>query len=58
MPLGSFRLVGWCRERANLERWNGQVRYALIVSISAAEANIDIYTPFANAVPAQVQIQI
>ncbi len=55
--VGVFPVGGWWRERTNRERWNEQVRYALIVSISATEADIDIYTPIANAIAAQVQIQ-
>ena len=33
------------------------MRYTLIVSISATEADIDIYAPIANTIAAQIQIQ-
>lgn len=56
--VGVFPIGGWWREKTNLERWEQRVRYALIVSIRAPEAEIDIYTPVANAIAAQVQIEI
>lgn len=40
-----YPVVGWWRERHNLEKYNNSTRYSLIVSISTPENDVDIYTP-------------
>jgi len=42
-----FPVIGWWRERAYLDKWHSKARYALIVSITTPEENVDIYTPVA-----------
>jgi hypothetical protein len=51
-------VVGWWRERAYLNRWNRQTRYAMVVSIHLPEQNVDIYTPVSVQVGVPVPIEI
>lgn len=53
-----FPRIGWWRERAHLNKWGRQTRYALIVSISTPEESVDIYTPVANQVGITVPVEI
>jgi hypothetical protein len=46
--IGVFPISGWWKEKPALQRWDRSARYALIVSVRAPGANIDIYTPIAN----------
>lgn len=41
---------GWWKERKRLERWNNQLRYSLIVTISTEKTDVDIYTPIMNLI--------
>lgn len=50
--------IGWWRERAHLDRWNRQTRYALVVSITTPKEHIDLYTPVAVQVGITVPIEI
>ncbi|GCD66744.1 hypothetical protein [Acetobacter pasteurianus] len=54
--VGVFPVSGWWKEKPGLQRWERSVRYALLVSIRAPGAEIDLYTAIANklavAVPA------
>lgn len=54
--IGVFPISGWWKEKPALQRWDRSARYALIVSVRAPGAKIDIYTPIANkleiAIPA------
>jgi len=45
---------GWWRTRQALERYNLPARYSLIVSIRTPETDVDLYTPIAQQVAAQV----
>lgn len=40
-----YPVLGWWKERANLDRWGKQARYTLIVSIKTPGVETDIYTP-------------
>jgi hypothetical protein len=42
--------IGWWRERAHLNKWNRQTRYALVVSIVTPEESVDLYTPVATQI--------
>ena len=53
-----YPIIGWWRERAHLNKWDRQTRYALIVSISTPEEEVDIYTPVANQVGITVPVEI
>ena len=45
---------GWWRTRQAQERYNLPARYSLIVSIRTPETNVDLYTPIAHQVAAQI----
>ena len=53
-------LIGWWRERAHLGKWNQRARYALVVSITTPEENIDLYTPVAAkiGIPTPVPVDV
>jgi hypothetical protein len=48
--IGVFPVSGWWKEKPYLERFDGQARYALIVTIRAPGSNVDIYTPVETAI--------
>ena len=45
-----FPVSGWWKEKPYLERFDGQARYALIVTIRAPGSDVDIYTPVEAAI--------
>ncbi len=49
---------GWWRTRPAKERYDLPARYSLIVSIRTPEADVDLYTPIAQQVAAQVAHQV
>lgn len=51
-----YPVVGWWKERANLERWGKSARYALIVSIKTPNVETDIYTSIENQISVSVLI--
>ncbi|MDP1557622.1 MAG: hypothetical protein Q8K59_12405 [Nitrosomonas sp.] len=51
-----YPVLGWWKERANLERWGKQARYALIVSIKTPGIETDIYTPVENQISLPVVV--
>lgn len=57
--IGVFPVGGWWKEKPFLERWNTPARYALIVSIRAPGAPVDIYTPVATrlAIPTVIGLR-
>jgi len=48
--IGVFPVGGWWKEKGFLGRHDSTARYSLIVSIRAAGAEVDIYTPVANKI--------
>lgn len=54
--IGVFPVSGWWKEKPGLQRWDRSARYALLVSIRAPAAEVDLYTAIANqltvAIPA------
>jgi hypothetical protein len=48
--VGVFPIGGWWKEKPYLERFDGQTRYALIVTIRAPGADVDIFTPVETAI--------
>ncbi len=46
--IGVFPVSGWWKEKPALQRWDRAARYALLVSIRAPQANVDLYTAIAN----------
>ncbi len=53
LPVG-----GWWKEKRDFERWTRPVRYALIVTIRATDAEIDIYTPIEVAIATGIPISV
>ncbi|ESS71663.1 hypothetical protein MGMO_93c00210 [Methyloglobulus morosus KoM1] len=51
-----YPVIGWWKERANLERWGKHARYALIVSIKTPGVETDIYTPVENQISLPVVV--
>lgn len=54
--LAIYPSLGWWKTAKKLERYNSRARYALVVSIKAPEATIDLYNVVAQAISAQVAI--
>jgi hypothetical protein len=52
--IGIYPAIGWWRRRTRLERFNRLARYALVVSIEAPEASVDLYALLA----AQIGIEV
>jgi hypothetical protein len=50
--------MGWWRTRKAQERYNLPARYSLIVSIRTPETNVDLYTPIAQQIAAQVAVPV
>lgn len=46
--IGVFPVSGWWKEKPALQRWERSARYALLVSVRAPGADVDIYTAIAN----------
>lgn len=51
-----FPKIGWWRERRHLKQYNNRTRYSLVISITAPEQEVDIYTPVANQIATPVII--
>lgn len=49
-----YPITGWWRERPHLGRWSRSARYAMIVTIKSANAEIDLYTP----IHAQIEVEV
>jgi len=56
--VGVFPIGGWWKDKPFLNRWDSDAPYALIVTLKAPGASIDIYTPIAAAVPVRVPTPI
>lgn len=48
--------LGWWKTRPALERYDQQIRYSLIISITAPDIDVDLYTPIANQIGIPVEI--
>lgn len=51
-----YPVLGWWKERANLQRWGKRARYALIVTIKTPGVETDIYTAVVNKIAAEIVI--
>lgn len=49
--------LGWWKTRPALERYDQRIRYSLVVSISAPDIDVDLYTPIANQIGVPVLIE-
>lgn len=52
--VGVFPISGWWKENPGLQRWDRSARYALIVSIRAPDAEIDLYAAIANRIGVEI----
>lgn len=52
--VGIFPVGGWWKEKPGLQRWDRAARYALLVSIRAPEAEIDLYTAIENRIAVEI----
>jgi len=50
-----YPVIGWWRERHNLGKYNGKMRYALIVTLSTPNEEIDFYTPIETMIEEQIR---
>ncbi len=56
--IGVYPVGGWWKDRPANNRWNEEVRYALIVSIRVIGEGADIYTPVATLVRQTMAIEL
>ncbi len=49
-----YPVNGWWRLRKKLKRYNGRVRYSLIVTIETAATDVDLYTPVESMITINV----
>lgn len=54
--LAVFPTLGWWRERPKHQRWNHKARYALVVSIRAPTADVDLFASIANQIAIPVEV--
>jgi hypothetical protein len=55
--IGVFPVSGWWKEQPALQRWDRSVRYALIVSVRAPAAEVDLYTAIENRLAIEIPVQ-
>ncbi len=55
-----YPAMGWWRTRTKLQKWNKKARYSLVISISAPEIDVDLYTEIINKIetPATITTKI
>lgn len=51
-----YPVLGWWKERPNLQRWRKQARYSLIITIKTPEIETDIYTPVVNLIATPIEV--
>lgn len=56
--LAVYPVIGWWRERPQLNRGNKRARYALVVSIHTPETSVDIYTPVMQQIQTKLQVAL
>lgn len=54
--VGIYPALGWWKTRPALERYEREVRYALVISISTPETNIDLYSEVANRIDSLIEV--
>lgn len=54
--IGVFPVSGWWKEKPGLQRWDRSARYALVVTIRAPDAEVDLYTAIANQLTVPIAI--
>ncbi len=56
--IGIYPVLGWWRERHQLEKWKRGARYSLIVSIETDATNVDLYVPIENIIQEAISTEI
>lgn len=56
--LAVYPVSGWWRDRKHLGCWDRQARYCLIVTIETDSVEIDLYTPIAAQIAAQIGVPV
>ena len=51
-------VIGWWRSRASSEICNKSTRYALVVTLSTEETDVELYTPIQTIVDSNIDIEI
>jgi hypothetical protein len=54
--LAVYPALGWWKTRQALARYEQSARYALVVSISAPEVDVDLYTAVANQIAIPIEV--
>lgn len=52
-----YPVIGWWKERSNLNCYMNKARYSLIITIHTEETEIDLYTPIITKIGIPVQIK-
>jgi len=52
-----FPIIGWWKERSNLNCYNNKTRYSLIITIQTEETEVDLYTPIITKVSVPIEIK-
>ena len=53
-----YPVSGWWRYRTHLSRYNSRARYGLVVSITADEVEVELYTEIAQLIGLGVETEI
>lgn len=53
-----YPATGWWRTRTSHERYNSKVRYALVVSLSVPDVDIDIYSEVENEIKVRASVTV
>ena len=56
--LAIYPVSGWWRHRPALHRYNSRSRYALVVTITADEEDVELYTEIANLIGLGIETEI
>jgi len=52
-----YPAMGWWRTRKNLQHWDKDARYSLIVSIAVPEVEVDLYSKIAALIDVPIEIE-
>ena len=53
-----YPVIGWWRERSYLGKFDSQMRYSLVVSISTPKNDVDLYTPIVTQIATTIPIGV
>jgi hypothetical protein len=56
--IGVYPVVGWWRERKNLNKYNSRIRYSLVVTIETPNTDVDLYTPIVTRIATRVPVEV